>query len=202
MWGNDVNGDCCTAEEAFAKACNTPEIFVPDEEVIAWATRHGVLNGATGIDVLDWMQTDGFQMNASTYDDGPSTSVDWTNPTVLQSAISQGPVKTIISADQVENAYQLHQASGWIGTGFTQDENYDHCVSLCGYGQLGWLLGELGTEIPNNLDPQSPFYAMFHRRHRFAIPRGDLRGGVDPQSDDGSLWDSWSNWSNFVMSLR
>jgi hypothetical protein len=161
MWGNDVNGDCCTAEEAFAKACNTPEIFVPDEEVIAWATRHGVLNGATGIDVLDWMQTDGFQMNASTYDDGPSTSVDWTNPTVLQSAISQGPVKTIISADQVENAYQLHQASGWIGTGFTQDENYDHCVSLCGYGQLGWLLGELGTEIPNNLDPQSPFYAMF-----------------------------------------
>ena len=36
MWGNDVHGDCVTAEEAFAKACNNPEIFISDAEVIAW----------------------------------------------------------------------------------------------------------------------------------------------------------------------
>ena len=40
MWGNDVHGDCVTAEEAFAKACNNPEVFISDAEVIAWATRH------------------------------------------------------------------------------------------------------------------------------------------------------------------
>ena|SRR5271166_3215665 len=34
MWGNDVHGDCVTAEEAFAKACYQPEIFVSDQEVI------------------------------------------------------------------------------------------------------------------------------------------------------------------------
>ena len=46
MWGNDVHGDCVTAEEAFAKACNSPEIFIPESDVISWATRHGVLEGA------------------------------------------------------------------------------------------------------------------------------------------------------------
>jgi hypothetical protein len=52
MWGNDVNGDCVTAEEAFAKACNNPEIFISDSEVITWATDHGVLEGGTLVQVL------------------------------------------------------------------------------------------------------------------------------------------------------
>ena len=46
FWGNYNDGDCVTAEEAFAKACNNPEKFISDTEVIAWATAHGVLNGA------------------------------------------------------------------------------------------------------------------------------------------------------------
>jgi hypothetical protein len=52
LWGNDVHGDCVTAEEAFAKACNKPEIFIPDSEVISWATSHGVLEGANLNQVL------------------------------------------------------------------------------------------------------------------------------------------------------
>jgi hypothetical protein len=28
MWHNDVHGHCVTAEEAFAKACHHPEIFI------------------------------------------------------------------------------------------------------------------------------------------------------------------------------
>ena len=59
-WGNYVHGDCVTAEEAFAKACNNPEIFISDAEVIAWATRHGVLEGAHLTQVMTWMQNDGF----------------------------------------------------------------------------------------------------------------------------------------------
>src|ERR1700747_1317152 len=76
MWGNDVHGDCVTAEEAFAKACNSPEIFISDNEVIAWATRHGVLEGAILTDVMTWMQNDGFPDGWSTEDDGPYYSVN------------------------------------------------------------------------------------------------------------------------------
>src|SRR5271166_7016589 len=86
-WGNDVHGDCVTAEEAFAKACNNPEIFIPDSEVITWATNHNVLEGAQLTAVLQFMETDGFSQNGSVYDDGPYLSVDWTNSTTLQSAI-------------------------------------------------------------------------------------------------------------------
>jgi hypothetical protein len=60
MWGNDVHGDCVTAEEAFAKACHSPEIFIGDQVVIQWATQHGVLEGANLHEVLQWMQTGGF----------------------------------------------------------------------------------------------------------------------------------------------
>src|SRR5437016_7957426 len=76
MWGNDVYGDCVTAEEAFAKACNEPEIFISDDEVIAWATTHGVLEGGSLYNVLRWMQTDGFPEGALIYDDGRHLAVD------------------------------------------------------------------------------------------------------------------------------
>ncbi len=59
MWGNDVHGDCVTAEEAFAKAFNDPEVFLSDNEVITWATSHGVLEGANLVEVLQWMQSGG-----------------------------------------------------------------------------------------------------------------------------------------------
>ena len=61
MWGNDVHGDCVTAEEAFAKACNSPEIFISEADVIAWATRHGVLEGANLTEVMTWMQNRRFR---------------------------------------------------------------------------------------------------------------------------------------------
>ena len=92
MWGNYVHGDCVTAEEAFAKACYQPEIFITDGEVINWATRHGVLEGAFINQVLDWMVNDGFQQDGQTYNDGGKRSVDWNNASILKDAISQGPV--------------------------------------------------------------------------------------------------------------
>ena len=60
FWGNYNYGDCVTAEEAFAKACSNPEIFISEDDAIAWATRHGVLNGAYLTTVMTWMETDGF----------------------------------------------------------------------------------------------------------------------------------------------
>ena len=102
FWGNDVHGDCVTAEEAFAKACNNPEVFIPDSDAISWATRHGVLEGAVIVQVVQWMQNDGFQEAGVTYDDGPYVSVNWTSSATLQSAISNGPVKIGVAADQLD----------------------------------------------------------------------------------------------------
>src|SRR5947199_3924441 len=84
MWGNDTHGDCVTAEEAFAKACNNPEIFISDREVISWATRHSVLEGAIISEVPEWMQNDGFRQGGLIYDDGPYFSVNWTDSGLLQ----------------------------------------------------------------------------------------------------------------------
>ena len=159
MWHNDVDGDCVTAEEAFAKACSSPELFITDDTVLAWATANGVLNGADLTQVLDLMQKGGFQQDGVTYDDGPSTSVDWTDADVLQNAIFQGPVKIGVAADQLENAVPEPPANGWLATGFTADSNEDHCVALCGYGEVGWLANQLGvgSPVPGN----TPAYALF-----------------------------------------
>lgn len=143
MWGNDQYGDCTVAEEAFAKSA-TANIFIPDAEVIAWANAAGAINGDTLIDVLDKMETGGFILNGHTYDDGAPASVDWTNTAVLQNAISQGPVKIGVAADQLQTTVADHPTTGWFAAGYTQDSNMDHCVSLCGYGPMSWLAEQLG----------------------------------------------------------
>jgi hypothetical protein len=162
MWGNDVHGDCVTAEEAFAKACNNPEIFVADADAIAWATRHGVLEGAYITDVMKWMQNDGFADGSNVYDDGPYFSVNWHDAANLQSAISTGPVKIGVAADQLENAWNSTGGqSGWFATGFHTDDNEDHCVALCGYGPMSWLAQQLGVQVPAGVNGAQAGYALF-----------------------------------------
>jgi len=162
MWGNDVHGDCCTAEEAFAKACHSPEIFISDSVVMQWATRHGVLEGANLHEILQWMQTDGFVQGGHTYDDGPFYSLDWTNAATLTSAIAQGPVKIGGAADQLETTWHANKGkNGWFATGYTNDANEDHCVSLCGYGSLQWLAQQFNVKLPAGTDGSKPGYALF-----------------------------------------
>jgi hypothetical protein len=167
IWGNDVHGDCVTAEEAFAKACNNPEIFIPEDVVITWATNHGVLEGAFLPQVLQFMQDDGFPQNTVSYDDGPYFSVDWTNSTSLQSAIATGPVKLGVAADQLHNQQgtgawdSTGGNTGWFATGFHTDTNEDHCVSLCGYGTIAWLAQQLNVQVPNGINGTNPGYALF-----------------------------------------
>ena len=161
-WGNFDHGDCVTAEEAFAKACHHPEIFISDAEVLQWAGDHKVLEGAALNQVLELMQTDGFQQNAHTYDDGRFFSLDWTNPTTLNGAIFEGPVKIGVAADQLETVWHTTEGkSGWFAFGFKPDQNEDHCVSLCGYGALSWLAGKLGVKVPAGVDGTKLGYALF-----------------------------------------
>ena len=150
MWSNDVHGDCVTAEEAFAKACNDPEVFISDSEVITWATDHGVLEGAWLKPVMQSMQNDGFRQTGRLYDDGPHFSVNWENSATLQSAIWKGPIKIGVAADQLDGAVSSTGGNtGWFGTGFHSEtfdlNNEKHCVSLCGYGTLSWLAQQLSV---------------------------------------------------------
>lgn len=159
FWGNNTYGDCVTAEEAFAKASHNPEIFISEQEVIQWATQHNFLNGAVISDVLETMTSSGFQQSHHVYDDGPARSVNWTDSALLKNAISLGPVKIGVAADQLNTVYT--GKNGWVATGFHPDTAEDHCVSLCGYGTLEWLAKQLKTHIPAGIDATQPGYGMF-----------------------------------------
>jgi hypothetical protein len=101
---------------------------------------------------------DGF----SVYDDGPYFSVNWTDSGILQSAISAGPVKIGVAADQIEAAWHTTGGrSGWFAKGFHADSNEDHCVALCGYGSISWLAQQLHVSVPAGVDGAQPGYAMF-----------------------------------------
>ena len=147
MWGNATFGDCVTAEEAFAKACYTPEIFIPAAKVIKWARRNWALNGAGLWEILTLMQKNGFDQGSDAYLDGPFKSVDWADAALLKNAIFQGPVKIGVQADELQNVPNIGVSNGWVATGFTGGNPEDHCTSLCGYGTFGYLATQLGVTV-------------------------------------------------------
>jgi hypothetical protein len=157
MWLNDVDGDCVTAEEAFARACSG--ILIADATVQAWASAHGVLNGADLAEVLDWMAQKGFAQDGNLYGAGGKSSIDYTSAAVLQNAIYHGPVKIGVAAAQLQNV--VGNGNGWFAVGFSTDQNLDHCVSLCGYGTLSWLAQQLGVSVPAGIDGTKQGYALF-----------------------------------------
>lgn len=161
VWGNDVDGDCVTAEEAFAKACYSPEIFIDPSVVISWARANGFLDGADLTEVMDVMKSAGFVVGPQTYNDGGYTAVDYSDEANLQSAISSGPVKIAIDADALPSEAGNNQ--GWVATGGSpgQFANTDHCVSICGYGPASWLCAQLGVPLPSTLQPDQPMYLLY-----------------------------------------
>jgi hypothetical protein len=144
-WNNYVYGDCVSAEEAFAKATAVPHrTFIPEATVVAWASAHGYLHGASLTAVMTTMQTDGFPLFNRKYDDGPYNSVNWADAAILNSAIhSHGPVKIGVAADDFQTNPYGHVTpgtSGWAMYNYPKSLPEDHCVSLCGYGTLAELV--------------------------------------------------------------
>ncbi len=167
-WNNYTYGDCVSAEEAFAKATAAPQVFIPEATVVAWATANGFLNGATLTDVMNKMQTNGFQFNR-TYDDGPYNSVNWANAAILQSAIyTYGPVKIGVGAGDFQsnaNGLVTPGTSGWAMYNYPKNEPEDHCVSICGYGTLAELVAlfkqhGVTVNVPKGM-PTGLCYAIF-----------------------------------------
>ncbi len=156
MWGNSQYGDCVSAEEAFAIACYSlmlglPQAFVTEQTVIAWAQRGGFLNGADLTEVMDSMKKKGMTIGSQLYDDGGYSGVDYSNEAVLQSAISVGPVKIAIDANALPN--DAGNVQGWFAIGGRpgQFPNTDHCTGLSGYGPAEWLYQQLGVPMPSQL---------------------------------------------------
>jgi hypothetical protein len=189
-WNNYVYGDCVTAEEAFAKATAAPQIFIPLDTVVAWATSNGYLNGANLTSVMTSMQKSGFPYNGRTYNDGGYNSVNWTNAAILQSAIfSQGPVKIGVGAgDFQSNAHGLVTpgTSGWAMYDYPTGEGEDHCTSLCGFGTLAELVAlfkqhGVTVNVPAGM-PTGLCYAMFS---------WNSIGIIDQQSMLNMTYEAW-----------
>ncbi|HTQ38319.1 MAG TPA: hypothetical protein VMJ32_04790 [Pirellulales bacterium] len=189
-WNNYIYGDCVSAEEAFAKATAAPQTFIPEETVVEWASAHGYLNGAMLTAVMTTMQSDGFPFNGKKYDDGPFYSVDWTNAATLASSIyTHGPVKIGVGADDFQtNPHGLVTpgTSGWAMYNYPKNLVEDHCVSLCGYGNLADLVGlfhghGISVHAPQGM-PTGLCYAMF---------TWNSIGIIDQQSMLNMTYEAW-----------
>jgi hypothetical protein len=159
MWGNDQYGDCVTAEEAFAKACHEPEIFIDANTVISWARSNGYLNGADLTSVMDSMIQSGFAVGSQKYNDGRYSSVNYRDENVLQTAIAVGPVKIAIDANALPNGAGNDQ--GWYALGGGNYPNTDHSVALCGYGSAQFLYSKLGVPLPSGLSATTTGYLLY-----------------------------------------
>ena len=163
FWGNEKAGNSSWAEEAFAKACAEPKVFVPTDVVLHTARECGSSNFAR------FMQTHGFQINGAAYLDGPFNLVSWTNTAVLNSAIAKvGPVKIGVASANLASGPHGHVTpgtSGWAIYALPTGQSEDHCASLCGYGPMAALVALFernGVEVkaPAGM-PQGLCYAMF-----------------------------------------
>jgi hypothetical protein len=166
VWGNDRFGDCVTAEEAYAKAvysmmAGLPQLFITEAEVINWARTHRVLNGASLTGVMKAMQTDGLNGPPEDFDykDGNYHGVDYSDESVLRSAIAEGPVKLGIAANGLPGSAGDYQ--GWFDTSGDRHSNEDHCVALSGYGRADFLYEKLQVSLPNGLKPSEQGYLLF-----------------------------------------
>ena len=137
-WGGENADGSIWAEEAFAKACAEPRVFVPEEAILRASRECGSSNFAR------FMRTRGFQVNGAAYLDGTFRLVNWTNAAVLNSAIAHiGPVKIgVAPAGLISGAHGevTPGASGWAVYSVPASEPGAYCASLCGFGPLAALV--------------------------------------------------------------
>jgi hypothetical protein len=158
-WGNNQYGDCVSAEEAWAKATNVPEIFIPDDTVISWARKGGYLDGADLTSVMDSMKSSGFQIGSQLYNDGGHATVDWSNEATLQAAIYEGPVKLAMSSSALPSGAGNQQ--GWYALQKGRSGQSDHCTGLGGFGPADYLYKQLGVAMPSGVSFPPMCYLFF-----------------------------------------
>ena len=168
IWGNNRYGDCVTAEEAFSKITAHPHVWVSEQEVIDWARRNNVLNGATLSEVLDEMRVRGLLAgDGKRYQDGKAYVVDYRDKATLCEAIYKGPVKiAVASAPLIDSLNRNGGKTGWAGIGYRVNNRTDHCTAYLGYGPAEFLYAELAkkypeAKMPANVKPDEFGLLMF-----------------------------------------
>lgn len=163
FWGNVTASNSIWAEEAFAKACVEPKVFIPTEVVLSASRECGPSNFAA------FMQTHGFQMDHEAFLDGPFSLINWINAAALNGAIANiGPVKIGVASGGLSagpHGRVTPGASGWAIYGLPQAQPGVHCASLCGYGPLAALVDlfqrhGVDVNLPSGT-PAGLSYAMF-----------------------------------------
>jgi hypothetical protein len=163
FWGNEQVSNSSWAEEAFAKACAEPKVFISTDVVLFASRECGASNFA------EFMQTHGFQTDDNAYLDGPFNSVSWTNAAVLNHAIANvGPVKIGVASENLVSGPHgrvTPGTSGWAIRGLLTGKPENHCASLCGYGPLAALIDlferrGVNVNLPSGM-PTGLCYAMF-----------------------------------------
>jgi hypothetical protein len=162
LWGNEKVGSTW-AEEAFAKACADPPVFIPTDVVLLTSQECGSSNFAT------FMRTRGFRIGRTTYLNGPFNSVEWTNAMALNGAIASArSVKVGVASANLgcgPHGQVTPGVSGWAIYGLPTGEAENYCASLCGYGPLAKLVElfnrhEVNVNLPTGM-PTGLCYAMF-----------------------------------------
>lgn len=165
FWGNDTPSSSIWAEEAFAKACAEPTVFIPPDVVLLAQRTCGTSNFAA------FMQGSGFEMGGKAYLDGRFLAIDWTKEPLLNGAIAHvGPVKIGVALANLVALSQSRFTPGnivWAVCGLPKSQLEDDWASLCGYGPLAALVErfeECGARVslPSGM-PAGLCYAMFVR---------------------------------------
>lgn len=190
-WLNGTDGDCVSAEEAFARGCGDDGVFITDESVGKFIDNYALRNGAR-IDTviegfsekIDGSDSFGFIQDGTEYYHGGYGvfGVDWTNENDLKQVLLFSPVKLGVAASQIQF---FDVSGGWIVRNVQDDPSAreDHCVSLCGFGTFSWLAEQLEIELPDDIDGSQQGWAIF---------TWNSIGIVDTQSLLAMTFEAWA----------
>ena len=135
MYWNNQYG-CCTGS-AITEIINLAYGVQVDPKVaLAWFKAHRLLNGANELDVLDAAEKDPFIVDGKPYIVGPSSTVDYSDATAIENAISTyKAVYWGVDASYLEKC--VGDTSGWVAPVIKRPlQNYDHAVFSPDYGTL------------------------------------------------------------------
>lgn len=167
-WGNNQYGCCVTSESAFCRAM--AGIYISEQEVIRWARANGVLEGADLKQVIDMQASKGFSQDGNIYGNGGGRLVNYSDAATFKAAIfeagiDKGSISIGISADMLPQG--AGNESGWFLSGQTNDENEDHCISVCGFGTAQQFVtacnAAYGTSVsvPSSMTATTQGYALY-----------------------------------------
>ena len=148
-----------SAAIAFKLACQSPEVFIPRANVVAWAKANGNWNGADPMSANQEMQAAGMVDAAGNqWGEGPANYVALSDQAAMEAALDEGPLSVTVSANQLDPVAGM--ANGWILTGALTDQAYDHEPAISKYGTFATLAPLVGASL-GSIDPSTYGYILF-----------------------------------------